>query len=139
MLSNGIYCNVIAWFSRKIQKTCLHAFDAEVYAVVKAIKEGVLINELIGDILKLPNGLKLVIHCDCKSLRTKLYGPGYPKECRKEIKWITEQVENGDINSFEWIDRNDQIADSLTKERSNTLHLLNLAVNHNQPPGPVFQ
>ena len=139
LLSNGISCNVIAWFSKKIQKTCLHAFDAEVYAVVRAIKEAVLINELIGEILKLPNGLKLVIHCDCKSLRTKLYGQTYPKECRKEINWITEQVMKGDINSFEWIDRSEQIADALTKEKSNTLHLLNLAVNHNQHPGPVFQ
>ena len=40
------------------------------------------------------------------------------------------KVEKGDINSFEWIDQSEQIADALTKEKSNTLHLLNLAVNH---------
>ena len=40
------------------------------------------------------------------------------------------KVEKGDINSFEWIDQSEQIADALTKEKSSTLHLLNLAVNH---------
>ena len=88
--------------------------------------------------MKLPRALKLIIHCDCKSLKTKLYSDILPKDNKKYINWIKEQIESGDVDSFEWIERDEQIADALTKEKSNCLVKMNKAVNQNVHPSPVF-
>ena len=136
-LTNGIHCNVLSWTSKKIPVTCLHAFDAEVYTVVAAIKEVMMINELLEDVLKCPKGLKVIVHCDCHSLRAKLYSEQPPKDNRKYINWIKEKIEEGQVDSFEWIPREEQIADAFTKEKSCCLEKMNKAVNQNIHVCPV--
>ena len=137
-LTNGALCNIISWTSKKVKGTCLHSFDAEMYAVVDAIKEAIFINELITETMKLKTGLRIIIHCDCDSLRKKLYSDtSNPKTNRKQINWIRDRLECGDINLFEWIPGTEQIADALTKVKSSTQQKMNLALNNNIHPWAV--
>ena len=96
-----------------------------------------MINELLEDVLKCPKGLKVIVHCDCHSLRAKLYSEQPPKDNRKYINWIKEKIEEGQVDSFEWIPREEQIADAFTKEKSSCLEKMNKAVNQNIHVCPV--
>ena len=137
-LTNGALCNIISWTSKKVKPTLLHSYEAEIHAVVNSITEAVFINEIITETLKLRESLRIIIHCDCDSLRKKLYG-SVPdsKGTRKYINWIRERVECGEVSLFEWIPGTEQIADALTKVKSPTLAKMNSAINNNIHPWAV--
>ena len=136
-LTDGTLCNILTWTSKRVKGTVIHSFDAEMIALVSAIKEAIFINEMITETVKLTKSLPVIIHTDCNSLRNKLYAKNCVENSRtnrKLLNWIHDRIEAGDISMFEWIPRSEQIADALTKEKSSMLHKMNSAIIDNIHP-----
>ena len=71
------------------------------------------------------------VYTDCKSLETALKTEGSIKNrmLRIDLAQIKEKLENGITTSVQWIDSNQQLADDLTKLKSNKGRIMEEVMN----------
>src|SRR5260370_34608446 len=106
----------IAWSSKKQPSTALSSTEGEYMALTHAAKEGIWIQQFLGDVL-FTTSIKMTILGDNQGALALVVNLAY-HACTKHIHvhhhFIQECVKNGDIK-LEYISTDDQVADVLTK------------------------
>ena len=113
------------WSSRKLRRVCRSTLTAETMAMLDTVDSCVwlshIINEICDDELK-----TTIIRTDCMSLKESIYSTTpihEEKRLRVEIAAIRQSTRNNEIR-VEWIDKEHQLADSLTKQGADSTKLL---------------
>ena len=96
---------------------------AEAIALVQAVEDVILLNELIYEVM----GVKIKVQrfTDCKSLMKTLKNMKHvsEKSLRTYIQSIEGNVERGEIGEVEWIKTEKQLANCLTKSGAGNFNL----------------
>ena len=116
----------LAWRSRKLRRVCRSTLTAETLSLADTIDVCVWIKHIIDEI----NDSKLlptVIRTDNKDLYEAAHSTKACEEKRLvvELGSIRESVREGEID-LQWVPRDEQIADSLTKQGANSNLLVNV-------------
>ena len=122
-LTNGINCSVISWTCTKIKNVVTNVMAAETIALMNGLKEAIYIKELLSEIFTGDTEkLKIMIgaYSDNGSLVKSIHSETQAQDLqmRKHIGWLREAVADSKV-VISWIPGNQQIADALTRERSN--------------------
>ena len=74
------------------------------------------------------------MYTDCKSLETALKTEGSIKNrmSRIDLAQIKQRLERGTIASIQWIDSNQQLADDLSKLKSNKVRIMKEVMNNEE-------
>jgi hypothetical protein len=114
-MANG----AISWKSSKQNTIALSSTEAEYMALCTAVKEGLWLRQLAGELFQEGNDMNksLIIFCDNQSAIKLSLSEGYrPRTKHIDLKYhfIREKIKNGDID-VQFIGTNFNTADALTK------------------------
>ena len=115
--------SLLNWQSRRLRRVAVSTLAAEAIALVQAVEDVILLNELIYEV----TGVKIKVRCftDCKSLEKTLKSMKHvsEKSLRTYIQSIKENVERGEIGEVEWVKTEKQLANCLTKSGAGDFNL----------------
>ena len=116
----------IAWCSKKLQRVCRSSLAAEVMAIVETIDMCVWLRYMISEVFD-EEILTTIVRTDNKSLYDNINSttPADEKRTRVDIAAIRQSVRRKEI-SLEWIRKENQLADVLTKQGADSTKLLSV-------------
>ena len=118
--NNTMDSALIAWQSRKLKRVARSTLMAETFACIEGIDCSLLCAKILGDLTNVDN-VKVYCYTDNSSLIESIYSTKYvsDKRLRLEIGYLKEIVAKEGV-LMRWISTDKQLADCMTKERSNT-------------------
>lgn len=120
--SNG-YVSPITWGSKKLQRVCRSSLAAEVMAILDTVDITIWLRYILSEIFD-GQILTTVIRTDNKSSYENIHSttPADEKRTRVDIAAIRESVRRKEV-SIEWIRKEHQLADVLTKQGADSSKL----------------
>ena len=131
----GGSCCAVSWSSTKIKRVVTSSLSAEAHSLVDGLDTSHIILSLLKDVLReAGKEFNVNVLVDSLSLVQNVHSTTLIKEkrIRVNIASIQESVEKNEV-SLEWIDRNEQLADCLTKSGADSSHVLH-AVSSGELP-----
>ena len=118
----------ISWCSKKLPRVCRSTLAAEVMAIIETIDMCCWLRKIFSDIFD-GELLKTVIRTDNKSAFDNINSttPADEKRTRVDIAAIRQSVYNQEID-LQWIRGENQLADCLTKQGSDSFKLKNTLI-----------
>ena len=104
----------LAWQSKKLHRVTRSTLASETLATIEAVDAALLLAKQIGEVLSIEP--KINVFTDCKSLYQMLHTSKVvtDKSLRVSASYLRQLFNRGEI-FFNWVDSNNQLADSLTK------------------------
>ena len=104
----------LAWQSKKLHRVTRSTLASETLATIEAVDAALLLAKQIGEVLSIEP--KINVFTDCKSLYQMLHTSKVvtDKSLRVSARYLSQLFNRGEI-FFNWVDSNNQLADSLTK------------------------
>jgi hypothetical protein len=117
----------ISWVSKKIRRVVKSTLAAETLALQEGLEESIYMSKMLNDLfpkLKFPVTAKV----DCKDLVEGVYStkPVTSKQLRIDMAYIKQCIADKIVDSINWVDTKDQLADSMTKKGSSSERLLQI-------------
>ena len=127
----------MSWTSKKIKNVVTSVIEAEAVALVNGVKEVVYIRELLSELLVgnvEDRRIFIGAYCDNQSLIKSILCDLQPVDLqlRKHVAFLREKSRGENIY-ISWVKAEFQVADQLTKERSNTSQIFINALNGTLP------
>ena len=99
---------------------------AETLALMEGVESAFLCKTTIKELLDLDTGLQIRSYSDSKSLVDSVYSSKTLEDNRLKIDIcvLRDYLRLGEIESIEWVDTKQQLADSLTKSGASAENLL---------------
>ena len=127
--------SVASWKTKKIGRVCRSVKSAETRALEEALDDGVNIARLIAEVytgevnLKAPNQIPVEAFTDSKSLWESLHNTRQCEEklLRNSIAGMKELMGSKMVENISWVPTSKQLADCMTKSRTDSEWLLNVA------------
>ena len=127
--------SVASWKTKKIGRVCRSVKSAETRALEEALDDGVDIARLIAEVytgemnLKAPNQIPVEAFTDSKSLWESLHNTRQCEEklLRNSIAGMKELMGSKMVENISWVPTSKQLADCMTKSRTDSEWLLNVA------------
>ena len=137
-LAVGTSCSIVSWNSRKVKTVATSAMQAELAAVMNGIRETLYIRELLSDLIYQDRDSKVIpvyVFTDGQNLVRKIYSqtPSQELQLRKNLAYVVDMIMEEQIK-IEWLDGKRQIADLMTKEKSQVKELFRRAVEEGALP-----
>ena len=117
--------NLIHWRSQRIKRVCRSTFAAETLSAIDAIDQGIFLRDMLTGWLNLKtrneddrHTIPLQVWSDCNSLYETLQmvePAATEKRLKLDLKSMKENLDDGTIDNFSWLDTRIQVADALTK------------------------
>ena len=117
--------NLIHWRSQRIKRVCRSTFAAETLSAIDAIDQGIYLRDMLVGWLNLDKldddgrpTIPLQLYSDCNSLceTLEMVEPkATEKRLRLDLTSMKENLDNGTLSAFTWLDTRIQVADALTK------------------------
>ena len=117
--------NLIHWRSQRIKRVCRSTFAAETLSAIDAIDQGIYLRDMLVGWLNLDKldedgrpTIPLQLYSDCNSLceTLEMVEPkATEKRLRLDLTSMKENLDNGTLSAFTWLDTRIQVADVLTK------------------------
>lgn len=120
----------IMWQSKKLRRIVKSAMAAETLVQVEAAESCYWLANLLNEIIYPVSTKDTLVKIECKTDNHQLYDavhsirPIQDKRLRIEIELLRQMLNRKELYSIEWIDKNNQLADSLTKFGSSSEKLL---------------
>jgi hypothetical protein len=119
--------NLFSWKTKKISRICRSVKGAETRALENGLDETIHFARMFQEIyegkvnLKAPNQISVTAVTDNKSLWENLNNTRQcdQKLLRNAIALLTEMVDRSEVESVDWVQTNEMLADTLTKEGGN--------------------
>ena len=130
MISRIENCSPLHWQSRKLKRVIKSTLAAECLALQDAAENGMylktLIQEILGADTETPIDTSIHSLTDNKSLVDSLHSTKTLENKRLILDRavIKDMMKQKDINSVQWVDTHDQLADCLTKRTASSAKLL---------------
>jgi hypothetical protein len=129
LTDEGGYTSPICWSSRKLRRVCRSTLTAETMAMLDAIDASIWLSHIIAE----------VADCDLQPIEVKTDNMSLvesvhsttaveEKRLRVEIASIRESIRKKEVN-VEWVDKEKQLADVLTKQGADSVKLMTVLHN----------
>ena len=114
----------IEWSSKKVRRICRSTISAETMSLLDAVDNSIWLSSILKQI-SIEKPVISIAKTDNEGLSNAVYSttPVTEKRLRVDIAGIKEEIKNRNIK-VEWIPKQKQLADSLTKQGANTELLL---------------
>ena len=121
-------CNIVRWQSKKINRTCKSTIAAETMALLEAAEAAYFIKLMLESMLNIKNIIPIKCYCDNKSIVQHLQTSNTVSDfrLRVDISCLRDMMAAKEINEVNWISRDKQLADCLTKSGSNCVNLVDV-------------
>lgn len=125
----------ISWESKKLRRTVKSAMAAETLEQVESFESSFWIGNIVKEILGLKESPPISCYTDSHQVYDSVYTirPIKDKRLRIDRAILKEMLERGDIQKLQWIPKDKQIADPLTKHGAQTklmLQMISGQLNH---------
>jgi hypothetical protein len=117
------YSSPICWSSRKLRRVCRSTLTAETMAMPDAIDACIWLSHIVSEVADFDLNI-VEVKTDNMSLVESVHSTTAVEEkrLRVEIASIRESIRNKEV-SIEWIDKEKQLADVLTKQGADSIKL----------------
>ena len=116
----------MAWQSKKIKRVVKSTLAAETLALQEGAEHCYVISSFLKEVAGISNGFPITIYTDNESLDNNLKTSNVVTEKRlnMDLMIIRDMLERHEIHTVEWVPKEDQLADSLTKKGASCTKLI---------------
>ena len=120
-------CNLLSWQSKRIKRIVRCTLAAEAIAMVEGVEPALYISTLMRELCpEIYKEIPIKIYTDNKSLHNALKSHKFvsDKRLRIDIGSLKEMLLKKEISQIHWVNKQNQLADCLTKIGGNILPLI---------------
>ena len=120
-------CCPITWLSGKLKRKVTNTMEAETLALREGLEEAIVVQSKMAEMLNCaPKNIRIEAFTDNDDCHKAIYSSKQMLKGRMLIDMgvIKDMVDTREVESVQWIDKNYQLADALTKTGASTKSLL---------------